>query len=404
MEKFLRSILGGVLFLGLPLLFSSCNELIGDLDNPTSVTPTPTPAVAVTSITLDPTTVDKKVGDAAVTLTPTVLPDDATDKSLTWTSSKETVATVADGVVTFVGAGTATITATANDGSGVEATCTVIVLPEGALAGQFSVSATKKVLFSQGNLQGTYNGTSWTWAFAENQWDYIGNATGNTKVIAVTPFISENATVDLFGWVGASSTWDGVNQYGITSSNATNAKDGYGDGDTESLKSDWGKLAISNGGNTANSGWRTLKSTEWTYLFETRSASTVNGEDNARYAKAKVNDKYGVIFFPDSYTHPDGVTLPTGINATDNTGWTGNSYSVADWAKMEGAGAVFLPAAGYRGGSLVDHVDTYGYYWSSSPNSAENAFYVYFISSALNPASNGSRRFGYSVRLVRDAE
>ncbi len=46
--------------------------------------------------------------------------------------------------------------------------------PTGAINGQFSVSATKKVYFSKGNLQATYN-TSWSWAFATNQWDYIGN-------------------------------------------------------------------------------------------------------------------------------------------------------------------------------------------------------------------------------------
>lgn len=49
------------------------------------------------------------------TLTPTVLPAEADDKSVTWTSSDETVATVSDrGVVTAIGVGSVTITATAN--------------------------------------------------------------------------------------------------------------------------------------------------------------------------------------------------------------------------------------------------------------------------------------------------
>ncbi len=89
-------------------------------------------AVKVTSITLDPTTLTKTVGADAVTLKATVAPDDATDKTLTWTSDKETVATVdADGKVSFVGVGTATITATANDGSDVKATCAVTVTAAG---------------------------------------------------------------------------------------------------------------------------------------------------------------------------------------------------------------------------------------------------------------------------------
>jgi hypothetical protein len=56
-----------------------------------------------------------------------VLPSDATDKSLTWTSSNSGVATVKDGVVTAVGEGTATITVKTMDGSNLSATCKVTV-------------------------------------------------------------------------------------------------------------------------------------------------------------------------------------------------------------------------------------------------------------------------------------
>ena len=73
--------------------------------------------VNVESVKLDQPTLTATVGDAAVTLTATVTPDDATDKTVKWTSSNESVATVADGVVTFVAAGTATITATAPNGT-----------------------------------------------------------------------------------------------------------------------------------------------------------------------------------------------------------------------------------------------------------------------------------------------
>ena len=81
---------------------------------------------AVTGVTLDQTSLDMKVGDTE-TLTATVAPTDATNKAVTWKSSKESVATVdADGKVTAVGAGTATITVTTTDGS-FTATCTVTV-------------------------------------------------------------------------------------------------------------------------------------------------------------------------------------------------------------------------------------------------------------------------------------
>ncbi|GHT40261.1 hypothetical protein AGMMS49965_08270 [Bacteroidia bacterium] len=77
----------------------------------------------VTSISLDKTTLTLDIGED-FTLTATVLPDDATDKTVTWTSSDPGKATVVDGKVTAVAAGTATITAKAGD---KEATCTVTV-------------------------------------------------------------------------------------------------------------------------------------------------------------------------------------------------------------------------------------------------------------------------------------
>ena len=82
-------------------------------------------AQPVTGISLDQTELSLDQGGNA-TLTATVTPATAYDKTVTWTSSDENVATVADGVVTAVGAGTATITATTEDG-GYTATCAVTV-------------------------------------------------------------------------------------------------------------------------------------------------------------------------------------------------------------------------------------------------------------------------------------
>lgn len=89
---------------------------------PVSVTVLP-PSVAVTEVTLDKTQLELAEGQTE-TLTAAVKPEDATDKTVAWTSSDETVATVVDGVVTAVAAGSATITAKAGD---LEATCAVTV-------------------------------------------------------------------------------------------------------------------------------------------------------------------------------------------------------------------------------------------------------------------------------------
>ena len=86
-------------------------------------------SVPVSSVTLSPTAATMVVGGETLTLTATVYPENATDKSLTWASSNENVATVIDGVVTAVATGIATISAEANDGSGKVGTCTVTVNP-----------------------------------------------------------------------------------------------------------------------------------------------------------------------------------------------------------------------------------------------------------------------------------
>lgn len=86
-----------------------------------------TVAVPVTSLSLDKDTLRLAVS-ASDTLTASVLPEDATDKAIIWTSSDPAVATVDEnGVVKAIAKGTTTITATAADDSDVEAACTVTV-------------------------------------------------------------------------------------------------------------------------------------------------------------------------------------------------------------------------------------------------------------------------------------
>ena len=83
--------------------------------------------VKVKSITLSQTTATISVGEDPLILTATISPDNAADKTVTWSTNNASVATVSNGKVTAVTAGTATITAKAGDKS---ATCTVTVIPE----------------------------------------------------------------------------------------------------------------------------------------------------------------------------------------------------------------------------------------------------------------------------------
>jgi uncharacterized protein (TIGR02145 family) len=108
--------------------------------------------VAVTGVTLNKATLTLTAGSGTETLMATVAPDNATDKSITWTSSDTAVATVSSsGVVTAVAAGTATITVITTDGNKT-ATCAVTVNP-----------ALTTVTDADGNIYRTkvYNGVEW---------------------------------------------------------------------------------------------------------------------------------------------------------------------------------------------------------------------------------------------------
>ena len=87
----------------------------------------PVKQIEVSDIKLDKSSATINIGET-VTLTATVEPENAMDKSVVWTSSNEKVASVTNGVVTGLTAGKATITATT--ANGLKATCEVTVKPE----------------------------------------------------------------------------------------------------------------------------------------------------------------------------------------------------------------------------------------------------------------------------------
>lgn len=246
----------------------------------------------------------------------------------------------------------------------------------GELTGLFSVSETKKVRFSQGNLQ--YTKSTGVWSFMEHQY--------STVETNGSPYCTDNYgnkdVVSLFSW--ATSGYNhGATSYQPYSTNPNNENYyAYGNASynlyDQTGQADWGYNAISNGGNTENSGWRTLTTAEWQYLFanHTKGWSTVNG----------VN---GYVI------RPDGVS--TAIAA---------SYTASDWATEEAAGAVFLPAAGYRNSYLGTYVydkGSKGRYWSSSCDGSSNACDLYISSSLLGTNYSMNRNYGESVRLVKDA-
>lgn len=113
----------------------------------------------INGITLDQTVATLTEGET-LTLKATVSPDDATDKTVTWTTSDASVATVADGVVTAVAAGTATITAKAGEHS---ATCVVTVTrKEEPFTGITAISElSNTVLYAVSQPNHSKGATSW---------------------------------------------------------------------------------------------------------------------------------------------------------------------------------------------------------------------------------------------------
>ena len=242
--------------------------------------------------------------------------------------------------------------------------------PTGAINGLFSVSENQKVWFSKGNLQ--YQASMGVWRFAANQFDYLGNDNSNISS-------SYEGWIDLFGWgTGNNPTLASTNE-----------------SDYSSFKN-WGDNAISNGGNITNS-WKTMSYSQWEYVFDLRSG--------LRYAKARVNDVNGVILLPDNW-NSNNFSLNSCNN--ESAGYRSNIINSTQWATLEQFGAVFLPAAGCRGGTNVYDVGSLGLYWSSSeywPSSQYDgriAYYVFFSDSKLSSYHYyRTKKEGKSVRLVQ---
>ena len=266
--------------------------------------------------------------------------------------------------------------------------------------GQFTINASgDKVGFAPGNLQciiasgpdaTSYNYTGSDWCFAEHQWDYLGSTSGANS-------FTIGKKVDLFGWVGESADND---TYGLCT-HTENNNGYYGTSASDNLKTDWGDIpdVVSSLG----SGWSTLTTEQWGYVFDTRNGGTVGGTSPARWTqgtiRTDVSGVNGLILFPDGCSIAAGefTTLGT-LNAA--SAWE-TKCTATQWTALEAKGCVFLPAAGYRNGTSVDSVGSDGNYWSSSPHDVVRARSVYFPSGFVFLHSYDDRQFGFSIRLVK---
>ena len=259
---------------------------------------------------------------------------------------------------------------------------------QGALLHPFSVSATKKIVFSKGNLQFSRRGSHvtmdsdnvrGTWRFAEHQYDAVGGATTglpsedpanskyNPRGVSGNVYYDDNGVLtkcdnrwfydeNYEGWFdnfayATSGYYAGKPIYRPYDYDPTNNKENFLDTPPNGGLglSDWGIYnAISNGGNTPNC-WRTLTYEEWKYLVVYRSNAPTLISTGKIHLTSPTPDGveyiYGVILLPDNWNGaPEGCTFNTftewayftgaGGTSTDPTNPNLAGYSVTSPSDM----------------------------------------------------------------------
>lgn len=283
----------------------------------------------------------------------------------------------------------------------------------------FSVSPSKEVVFSQGNLQ--YQASTNTWRFAIQQYDFVGGTVDNEHAVEYgnsygNVFENEirssnndvssnyNGWIDLFAW-GTSGIPHGANCYQPWSISTEDADFcAYGSSSCnlfdQTGTADWGyNFDINYPGR-----WRTLTKEEWVYVMNERSTRS-----GLRYVKALVGDVEGVALFPDNWSNNYSLNS---IN-TEDADYSSNSISVENFLSLfEKEGVAFLPAAGsFVPGDTKYYREGHGCYWSSSTCDYDGNNYwqykvpgLFFNHFQLASECYGDRAERNPVRLVRDVE
>ena len=235
-------------------------------------------------------------------------------------------------------------------------------------SGAISIGDGSYVVFSRGNVQyanleagtsGTANyRPAGTWRFAKHQYDFVGgmdnNNTHQSNVVkdetgsSATMSNNENVGnsdydgwIDMFGW----GTGNAPTQTTTTNTWYTNTNGFH----------DWGANNIVNSGKPGNTAWwTTLTHTEWNNVISRNKEAkvglaTITGSlygNTVGYTNA--TDVPGLVILPDNFTNPYSWKPVSEGTLSNKAEYSDNTYTLAQWTEMEKAGAVFLPAAGWR--------------------------------------------------------
>ena len=390
-------------------------------------------ATPVAAVTLDKTSATLKVGETVV-LTATVKPDDATDKTVTWSTSDASVATVVDGVVTAVKSGTASITVRANDGSDMSATCVVevkqnvavIILDYYSLSLIKGETVTLVATISPANasdktltwtsLDGsvaTVNGDGMVTAKSKGKTTIKATANDGSGVIAEC-----NVTVSSPCPAGAvdlgMTTTDGYKLYwatcNICETGFVNSPEKYGDyyawGELEPYYTSLDPLTWKDGVEMSYGydwyayKWGSFPGTDLTrYNTDSSFGSVDNKTDLSDYDYV---DDVARQHLGDSWRIPTDAEWTALLNQCT---WTWTTQNGVNGRLVTGpnGNSIFLPAAGMWQGTTFGGEGTGGSYWSSSinPESPISGYYVPFNNNWVR-RTGAYRSRGFSIRPVSD--
>ncbi len=246
----------------------------------------------VTTITLDKTNIDLVKGGTDI-ITATVLPENAIDKTITWTSSNEAVVTVDDdGNITAVGEGVAIITATSNEVSEVTASCNINVTPPPppSVGAGADTHEAHEIPYTWEELSQIAK------VISDNYGTEVGQVNNDTVEVAVSINGKED-TLGIGDWTTVKITeGDDVNEYQVRilgfNHDALTNQDAYGAGKTntyagisfEFIDSIIASARITNN-DTYEGGWGVCS------LKDTLNNITYDTLENDKYIK-KVNKQY----------------------------------------------------------------------------------------------------------------
>ena len=391
--------------------------------------------IPVSRITIEQGSTLNMTVSESVQLTARIYPEQATDKTLIWSSGDESVVTVdsGTGTVTAVGAGTANVSVR-NEASGIVASIAITVVYEPInMNGVFSVSPTKKVRFTNANLMyaGSTGTASTRWRVMEYPWSMTAYAAGTVPAAAASGY-----DMDL---LPATSPYL------------------------------WSNSVYDSKGEQMLSGLSLLSETEWRYLLKQSdnlgdSYQFDEGRtDPIRFVEAKVNGVQGLIIFPDGFTSNTSYfiggtsgskkisqlwnlnMLRSSLNWNQGTDGSGIyelacpefSITGSQFRELAEQGAVFIPAAGYAQNGILTaredvssissigpYVEGRGYFYYTNNSDYPFNWMVYWTSTAgteasqakvmkLHYRSSGTANYLYSetdrslqhsVRLVQEVQ